>query len=91
MSHEGSKFVKEKGKAPVIQTAHFSCAHNDHAHIPHEAHNKNVHVAYNAHPIHAMHNAYVPHAMIANLSKTSFVEHLMVSIGIMFIILYMSM
>jgi hypothetical protein len=36
-SHEGPKFVKEKGKALVIQNAHFCdfVAHDDHAHIIH--------------------------------------------------------
>ena len=34
MSHEDPKFVKKKGKAPMVQTVHSSCAHDDHAYIP---------------------------------------------------------
>jgi hypothetical protein len=79
-SHECPKFVKQKGKASVVQNAHSSCAyiaHDNHAHIPHDTHNENVHVAHNDHPIHVVHNvhnAYVPHTMIASSSKSSFAK-----------------
>jgi hypothetical protein len=74
MSHDGPKFVKEKGKALVIQNIYFSCvyvAHDDHAYIPCLAHNKNVHVVHNAHSIL---DAYIIHAIIASSSKSSFAK-----------------
>jgi hypothetical protein len=70
-SHEGPKFVKKKGMAPVIQNVHSPCAysaHNDHDHITHNDHVKNVHTIRN------VHNAYVPHAMIASSSKSLFAK-----------------
>jgi hypothetical protein len=68
MSHEDPKFVKKKGKAPMIQTVHSSCAHDDHAYISHSVHRKNVHLTHNAHHVHV---TYVPHAMVASSSRSS--------------------
>jgi hypothetical protein len=65
IGHEFPKFVKEKGKAPIVHNAHFDHAY---AHAPHAKNTmvSHTHVSY-AKAYHNRHNVY--HAQINHMAK----------------------